>query len=112
MSFTLTITYSVAQSLFLTGAFGDDTNYDTPTILPAAQNGNATITVQYQGADAVETDRRTIDTSRPYTPWVSSIHACDGMRYVRFRILLTPDPVSLAPARVDSVRIRMTDANP
>jgi hypothetical protein len=112
MSFTITSQVSTAQSLFLAGAYGDDTDYDPPTVVPATQAGGAVVALRFQGADAVEADRRTIDLSAPATGWVSDINACDGMQYVRWRVLLTPDPVSLDPAQVDSITTRMTDLDP
>ncbi len=112
MCFTLTQALSVGQSLFLEGAFGDDTDYGSPTVLPETQSGNAVVALAFQGADAIEADRRTLDVTQPHTGWVSSIHACDGMRYLRFRFTLTPDPVTLEAARIDSIRIPMTDMNP
>ena len=112
MCFTLTSMASIGQSLFFEGAFGVFTDYGAPTVLPAMQTGGAVAALAFQGADAVEADRRTIDVSQPSTGWVSNIDLCDGMRYIRFRFTLTPAPVSLQPARVDSVRIPVTDRTP
>ena len=112
MSFTLTQVESVGQSLFFEGAFGTFTNYGAPTVLPAAQAGGATVALAFQGAEAVEADRRTIDVAQPYTGWVSNIDLCDGMRYIRFRFTLTPDPISMGPARVDSIQIPMVSLAP
>ncbi|MDJ0973991.1 MAG: hypothetical protein QNJ98_05990 [Planctomycetota bacterium] len=103
---------SVGQSKFYLGAFGDDTDYNTPAIVPATQTNGASILVEYQGADSVSGDGVTINTAAPFTGWVTDIDQCDGMRYIRFRITLNSDIVNLNVARVDSISIGMTDSNP
>ena len=110
--FTFSRLTSTAQSRFIAGAHGDDTNYLAATITPATQPTGASIVVEYQGADAVLADGVTIDASAPSTGWVSSPSACNGMRHIRYRVSLTSGMSSSAIARVESITIPMADANP
>ncbi len=103
---------STAQSKFIAGAYGDDTNYLSPTITPATQPTGASILVEYQGADAVLADGVTIDTSAASTGWVSDPSACNGMQYIRYRVTLTSGLSSAAIARVESITVPMADATP
>jgi hypothetical protein len=110
--FTFTRGWSVAQSKFFAGPYGDDTDYRQVVLSPTHQSGNASVTVEFQGADSILADQVTIDTAQAYTQWVQDIDVCDGMRYVRFRITLFSDLQTLAPARLDSITIPTVDSNP
>lgn len=109
--FTITRLLSLLQSKWIDGAYGDDTDYQPAVILPATQTGNARIIVEFQGADLL-TPTGGINQTAPFTNWVTDINDCDGMRHIRYRIQLIPDPITLDPARVESVSIQMLDANP
>ncbi len=108
---TITRQVSIAQSIWRKGEYGDDTDYMDPVILPATQQGNARIIVEFQGADLVSPQGNLV-MSQPFTEWISDIDECDGMKNIRFRIQLIPDPASGDAARVDSIRIPMADSNP
>lgn len=110
MRFTLTTLRSEGVSLFYEGAFGASNDFGAANILPAAQQDAAAVTVEYQGAEQVLLDRRTIDTNGASTPWTSNVDDCDGFRYIRFRIILRADAGTLAPARVERIVIPLVEA--
>ena len=103
---------SVAVSRFFAGAYGDDTDYRPAQLIPAAQTGGATVFVEYQGADRVMPDGVTIDTSQPFTEWVTDIDLCDGMRNLRYRLCLLSGLDSMQVARVERLTIPMGSSAP
>lgn len=106
--FTLTTLLSRGVSLFYEAAYGTSNDYGAAMFLPAVQQDAAVVTIEYQGAQVVQADRRTIDTSAAFTAWTSTVDDCDGFRYLRYRITLRADGTTLAPARVDRVVIPVT----
>ena len=110
--FTFSRRKSVGQSKFFAGAYGDDTDYELPVILPSTQANGASLIVEFQGADAVEADGVTINQALPFTGWVTDIHQCDGMQNLRYRICLISGLDTLLVARVDRITIGMSDLNP
>ena len=110
--FTLTTLRSIGVSLFFEGAYGTNNDFDSASLLPSTQQDSASVLVEYQGAQAVQADRRTIDESLAFTPWTTNANDCDGFRYIRFRITLRADASTLAPARVDRIVIPVTEATP
>jgi hypothetical protein len=117
--FVVTKRVSIAQTLFYTYSgfpqqsihgqtFGDLTNYYPAQITPLVQTGGAQISILYQGADTVQSDRRTINQAAPFTGWTNNINDCDGMRCLRWRISLISNLISSQVARVNQVTIPMT----
>ncbi|MGE0192846.1 MAG: hypothetical protein AB7T63_12490 [Planctomycetota bacterium] len=116
--FTLSKVESVAQSQFYgppghvwTSAagetFGTDTDYLTPEIDPALQTGGAQVILEFQGAMAVEPDRRTINGGFPSTAWTREIDDCDGFPFIRWRATLLSNLLSGQVARVSRILIPM-----
>ena len=68
--------------------------------------------IEYQGADGVDKDGKTIDTAKAFSDWSSDIDDCDGMRYIRFRVTLVSNATTNVVAKIDSVTIPMADLNP
>ncbi len=123
--FTITRRISTAQSKFFGPGLGDNTTFDddtdyAPAILsPAVQPGGALVEIEYQGADAFDTDpqgNQIVNQAAPFTAdpvtgqptWVSDIDKCDGMKHIRFRLRLIANLTSLAVPKVDKVVIPMT----
>jgi hypothetical protein len=119
-AFTVTKIVSIAQSRWYTDGtqptnstqttFGDASNYLVPMLDPPVQEGGATIVVQFQGADAVEADRRTINQAAPFLPtFVDDVDDCDGYRNVRWRIQLRSNLNSGAVGRLHCVQLPVLD---
>ena len=64
---------------------------------------------EFQGADLVEDDRRTINVAGLFTDWTQDISDLDGMQKMRWRVRLVSNLFSGARARLTRVRIPMTD---
>ncbi len=124
--FTVTRRVSTGQSRFFpegsgdNKTFGDTTNYYPAVVTPSLQSGGALVEVEYQGADAFDTDplgNEIVNQANDFTAdsvtgeptWVKDINACDGMRNLRFRVRLISNLISLATARVSKIIIPMTD---
>jgi len=122
--FTLTRRVSVGQSKFFAEGAGDDTTFGDLTdylpalIEPSVQSGGAAVEVEYQGADAFDTDPQgnqlvnqaadfTADDTTGAPTWVTDINKADGMKNIRFRIRLISNLISLATARVGKIVIPM-----
>jgi hypothetical protein len=116
MCFTITKRVSTAQTLFYYEAgnpiqaahgntYGDTSDYFPAELTPQTQPNGASVIIEYQGADLVEDDRRTINAAGLFTDWTRNIDDCDGMQKIRFRILLISNLVSGQIASVDQVRI-------
>ena len=116
LCFTVTKRVSTAQTLFYYEAgnpiqaahgntYGDTSDYFPAEITPQTQPNGASVIIEYQGADLVEDDRRTINVAGLFTDWTRNIDDCDGMQKLRFRILLISNLVSGQIASVDTVRI-------
>jgi hypothetical protein len=111
---------SVAQSKFYTdGAqpsnstqrtFGSLSNYLVPLLDPPVQAGGATVTIQFQAADAVDASRITINQAAPFLPdFVDDIDDCDGYRNIRWRAFLRSNLNSGAVGRLNCVQIPVLD---
>jgi hypothetical protein len=118
--FTITKITSTAQSRWYTdGAqpanstqttFGSRSNYLVPLLDPPVQAGGATVTIRFQGADAVEADRVTINQAAPFLPdFVDDVDDCDGFRNIRWRVELRSNLNSGAVGRLDCVQIPVLD---
>ena len=116
--FTVTKRVSIGQSLFygppaypwtaLGGeTFGTDTDYLTPELNPSVQSGGAQVILEFQGAMAVEADRRTINGGFPSTGWTRTINDCDGFPFLRWRATLVSNLISGQVAVLNSVVIPM-----
>lgn len=121
-AFTITRRVSQAQTLFYgppgvypaaggcpaPGAtFGPDTDYLPAQLNPAVQAGGATVEVFFQGASVVEADRRTINQAAPFTGWTKNINDLDGFGYIRVRIVLNSNLISLAVPRLNDIILPM-----
>jgi hypothetical protein len=118
-AFTVSKHNSLAQSLFYTypghpaqafggTTFGDRTDYRPALLVPTIQLPGARADIEYQGADSVAVDRRTIDPAAPYTGWTTNIDDCDGMRCIRWRMRLRTNIQNALVAKVTRVTIPMT----
>lgn len=116
--FTVTKVESIGQSLFygppghvwsspFGETFGTDTNYLTPEVDPSVQSGGAQVILEFQGAMAVEPDRRTINAGFASTGWTREIDDCDGFPFIRWRATLLSNLLSGQVARVNRILIPM-----
>jgi hypothetical protein len=120
-AFTVSKHHSLAQSLFYTypghpaqayggTTFGDQTNYRPVALMPSLQLPGVRAEIEFQGADSVGVDRRTIDPAAPFTSWTKNIDDCDGMRCIRWRIRLRTNIQNAQVAKLTRVTIPMTYA--
>lgn len=118
-AFVVTKRVSLAQTKFYTypgfsaqafggQTFGDLSNYKAAQLTPSVQAGGASVEIFYQGADAVETDRVTINQAAPFTGWTKKIDDCDGMRCLRWQINLISNLISNATAKLTRVIVPLT----
>lgn len=116
--FTVTKRISTGQSLFYGPpayawtaqggeTFGTDTDYLTPELNPSVQGGGAQVILEFQGAMAVEADRRTINGGFPSTGWTRTINDCDGFPFIRWRATLVSNLISGKVASLNSVILPM-----
>lgn len=116
---TLAKRVSQAQSLFYTApgfasqaaggnTFGALSNYLPAEITPAIQPGGATVRLEFQAAQIVELDRRTINVAYPFQDWTTDINLCDGYANIRWRASLVSNLVTSTTARVNKITIPMT----
>ncbi len=116
MCFTVTKRVSTAQTLFYYesgnaiqaahgNTYGDTSDYFPAEVTPQTQPNGASVIIEYQGADLVEDDRRTINAAGLFTDWTRNIDDCDGMQKLRYRVLLISNLVSGQIASVDQIRI-------
>jgi hypothetical protein len=116
--FTVTRRVSIAQSKFYVPGPGNNETFDTatdyrPAILsPQVQSGGAQVVIEYQGAQAVEADRVTLNPAQPYTDWVQDINDCDGYACLRWRVSLISNLTSLKVAKLNAIVIPMTSSGP
>jgi hypothetical protein len=119
-AFTISKILSVAQTKwYADGAqlanssqttFGDRSNYLVPLLDPPVQAGGAIVQIQFQGADAVESDRRTINQAAPFLPdWVDDIDDCDGYKNIRWRAFLRSNLNSGAVGKLNCIQIPVLD---
>lgn len=112
--FTITKRVSMAQTLFYTDGtqptnsaaptFGKNSDYRSIQLSPSVQGGGALVKAEFQAADAVEADRRTINKGSAYLPdWTESIDACDGYACIRWRIFLISNLITGTRARLSDV---------
>jgi hypothetical protein len=115
-SFTITKRTSIAQSLFFTDGlqpgnsaattFGDESDYLQALVTPSTQSGGAKLILSFQGADAVEADRRTINQAAAFMPDFSTdIDDADGFKNIRWRAELVSNLVNGQVARVSTIQI-------
>lgn len=112
--FTITRRVSIGQSQFFGPGFGNNTDYRDPVITPTVQPGGAQIVVEFQGADAFEPDGASWRPSAaaPSTGWVQDIDDCDGRIYIRWRVSLISNLISLETSRVYSIIIPYVSSGP
>ncbi len=119
--FTITKRVSNAQTLFYTdtGAtspsvqttFGASSDYRPIQLTPSVQSGGAQVVVEYQGAQAVGPDRRTINTSQAYTGWTQNVNDCDGYKCIRWRIRMVSNLLTQTKARLYDVTLPVVNAD-
>lgn len=114
VAFTITRRVSIAQSRFygpedaasqaLGGStFGALSDYLPLQVTPPIQQQGARVSAAYQAAGQVSADRRTIDVAAPFTPWTANVDACDGLPWIRWRLVLESNLISGSVPRVDRV---------
>ena len=84
------------------------------------QAGGALVEVEFQGADAIDTDpqgNEIVNQAAPFTQdadgapgWVKDINLADGMQNIRWRISLISNLISLATAKVSKITIPMVQS--
>ncbi len=120
MCFTVTKRRSVAQSLFyypvgdpnvaFGGAtYGDTSNYGTPLLSPQVQEPGVQAIIEFQGAQIVDDDRKTINAAGLATGWTQDINDCDGFPCIRWRVTLVSNLETGDRARLVNVIIPITD---
>jgi hypothetical protein len=122
MCFHITTRTSIAQSLFFMETlppgptnspetFGTATDYRQAEIVPSTQSGGAQVIVEFQGAQLVESDRRTANLAGAVTDWTRDINECDGFANIRYRVFLVSNLSSGAIAELQTLRIPMVSTN-
>ncbi len=76
---------------------------------PSVQSGGAEVRIEFQGATAVEPDRRTINLGGPFTGWTENVHDCDGFACIRWRIYLISNLISNQRASLYEVNLPVVD---
>ncbi len=116
MLFTITKVQSTGQSLFYGPAghswaayggetFGTDSIYLEAQVDPTVQSGGAQVILEFQGAMAVENDRRTVNAGLPSTGWTRTISDCNGFPFIRWRATLVSNLISGEVAKLNRVII-------
>jgi hypothetical protein len=112
--FTVTKRVSVAQSLFYTypgfisqalggSTFGDNSDYLPAQLTPQVQDGGADVRIEFEAADFVGTDRRTILPGGDTQTWTDDINECDGIRCIRWRVQLISNLISNKVAKLTRI---------
>ncbi len=122
-AFSITKRVSIAQTLFYTdGAqpgtpsvpttYGTGSDYRPMQLTPSVQTNGATVRVEYQAANAVEADRRTINQGAPFlADWTENVNDCDGYANIRWRIYLVSNLISGTVAKVTNVIVPVINQN-
>jgi hypothetical protein len=122
--FTITKRTSVAQTLFYTDGFqptnssqttftGKTNDFFPALVNPSVQTGGTQAVIQYQAADAVDFDRRTINAAAPFlADWTEDANDCDGFNNIRWRMILTSNLISNQRPKIFDVALPYVMAGP
>ncbi len=85
--------------------FGTKTDYFPAVLTPSIQKGGASVLIEYLACTAIQTNagRALPNLALPSTPWTTNINDCDRYPYIRWRLTMTANLLSLTVPKLQSV---------